>query len=383
MYPLTAGIVVESKQLWDELHASLQEFPVRVVLEQSEIGQLSALLEKIERMRPEVIFVDISGLREPLDQIIRGIRSTSVSPFVLTLNNVAGTDVILNAMRAGAAEYLFPPFAEPLRAALERIGNERRNATQLVRRGGHTIAFMSAKGGCGATTIACHTAVELPAQSKGKVLLADLDFDAGMVGFLLKTKSTYSISDAVRNTQRLDESYWKAIVSNGITGLEIISAPSPSSRQVLKPEQLRFVLSFVRTQYDWIVLDLGRSLSPSCTSAIEEVDDLFIVTTMEVPALHQTKLIVQKLIESGYGRNRLHLLLNRAPKRFDVTLPELESMMGAPVYTSIPSDYLALNESYSEGKLLSRSSNLGKHFTRLAMSIVGVSDPKKKFSMFG
>jgi pilus assembly protein CpaE len=334
-------------------------------------------------MRPEVIFVDISGLREPLDQVIRGIRSTSSSPFVLTLNTGAGTDVILNAMRAGAAEYLYPPFGEPLRAALERIGNERRNATQSVRRGGHTLGFMSVKGGCGATTIACHTAVELPHQSKGKVLLADLDFDAGLVAFLLKTKSPYSISDAVRNTQRLDESYWKALVSNGISGLEIISAPLPASRQALKPEQLRFVLSFVRTQYDWIVLDLGRSLSPSSTPAIDEVDDLFLVTTLEVPALHQAKLIVQKLLESGYGRNRLHLLLNRAPKRFDITLAELETMLGAPIYTSIPSDYLALNESYSEGKLLSRGSGLGKHFTRLAMSIVGVSDPKKKFSMFG
>ena len=61
MYPLTAGIVVQTKELWDELHASLQELPVRVVLEQSEVGQLSVLLEKIDRMRPEVIFVDISG----------------------------------------------------------------------------------------------------------------------------------------------------------------------------------------------------------------------------------------------------------------------------------------------------------------------------------
>ena len=383
MYPVTAGIVVQTKELWDELHACLQELPVRVVLEQSEVGQLNILLEKIDRMRPEVIFLDISSLREPLDQVIRGIRSTSASPLVLTLNTGAGTDMILNAMRAGAAEYLYPPFEEPLRAALERIGNERRNATQSIRRGGHTIGFMSAKGGCGATTIACHTAVELPTQSKGKVLLADLDFDAGMIGFLLKTKSQYSISDAVRNTQRLDESYWKALVSNGISGLEIISAPLPTSRLALKPEQVRFVLSFVRTQYDWIVLDLGRSLSHSSTPALEEVDDLFLVTTMEVPALHQAKLIVQKLLETGYGRNRLHLLLNRAPKRFDITLAELETMLGAPVYTSIPSDYPALNECYSEGKLLGRGSALGKHFTRLAMSIAGVSDTKKKYSVFG
>ena len=383
MYPLTAGIVVQTKDLWEELHTGLQDLPVRVVLEQSEIGQLGPLLEKIDRMRPEVIFLDISGVREPLDQVIRGIRGTVTSPFVLALNTAAGTELILNAMRAGATEYLYPPFAEHLRAALERIASERRTVNQSVRRGGHTIGFLSAKGGCGATTIACHTAVELPLQSKSKVLLADLDFDAGLIGFLLKTKSSYSIADAVKNTQRLDESYWKALISNGFSGLEVINAPLPSSRQSLQPEQVRLVLSFMRTQYDWIVLDLGRSLNLASTSAIEEVDDLFLVTTLEVPALHQAKLIVQKLLEAGYGRNRLHLLLNRAPKRYDITLQELENMLGAPVYTTIPSDYTALNEVYSEGKLLDRGSVLGKHFARLAMKIAGVTEQKKKFSMFG
>lgn len=384
MYPLTAGIIVETKELWDELHATLQDLPVRVVLESAEIGQLSTLLERIDRVRPDVIFVDIAGLQEPLDRVIRGIRSTAAAPFVLALNTRADTGVILNAMRAGAAEYLYPPFGEHLREALERIGNERRTAAQsAVRRGGHTIGFMSAKGGCGATTLACHTAVELPLLTQGKVLLADLDFDAGMVSFLFKTKSPYSIADAIGNTQRLDESYWKALVSNGFRGLEIISAPLPVSRQILNPDQLRLVLKFVRTQYDWVVLDLGRGLNLASTSAIEEIDDLFLVTTLEVPALHQAKLIIQRLLDSGYGQNRVHVLLNRAPKRYDITLQELEGMLGAPVYTSIPSDYAALNESYSEGKLLERTSHLGKHFTRLTMKIAGVSEPKKKFSMFG
>jgi pilus assembly protein CpaE len=383
VYPLTAGIVAETKELADELHASLQDLPVRILMEQMEVGQLSSLLEKIDRMRPDVIFLDIAALREPLDQVIRSIRTTAAAPFVLALNTGADADAILNTLRAGATEYLFPPFAEPLRTALERIGNERRAAQSGLRRGGHTLGFLSAKGGCGATTVACHVAVELPLLNKGKVLLADLDADAGLVSFLLKTKSPYSIADAVSNTRRLDESYWRALISNGFQGLEIISAPQPSSRQGLKPDQLRVVLKFVRTQYDWVVLDLGRSLNLASTSAVEEIDDLFLVTTLEVPALHQAKSIIQRLLDSGYGRERLHVLLNRAPKRYDITLEELEAMLGAPVYTSIPSDYAALNESYSEGKLLDRGSSLGKHFTRLTMKIAGVEEKKKKFSMFG
>jgi pilus assembly protein CpaE len=384
VYPLTAGIVVQTKSLWDELQAALQDLPVRILLEHSEIGDLSSLQEKIDRVRPEVMMVDISTLREPLEPVFRGIRSTAASPAVIALNTAADTEIILNAMRAGATEYLYPPFAEPLRAALERVGNERRGAVQSLHRGGRTIGFISAKGGCGATTIACHTAVELPQLTKGKVLLADLDFDAGMIGFLLKSKSQYTISDAVRNTQRLDQSYWQALVSNGVrSGLEIITAPLLSSRPTLKPEQLRFVLSFVRTQYDWIVVDLGRSLNPQSTSAMEEVDDLFLVTTLEVPALHQAKLMAQKLLDSGYRRDHLHLILNRAPKRYEISMGELEKMLGMPVYTSLPSDYQALNESYSEGKLLDSGSALGKHFTRLAKKIADVTETKKKFSIFG
>ena len=383
MYPLTAGIVIETKALWDELQSSLQDCPVRILLEQSEIGDLSTLIDRVERMRPDVIFLDMSGLREPLDQVIRKLRSTGSTPAVLVLNASTEPSSILEAMRSGAAEYLYPPMREHLHTALERIGNERKHAGQSTRRGGHIVGFISSKGGCGATTIACHTAIELPNQTKKRVLLADLDLDSGLVGFLLKTTAKYNITDAVRNTQRLDENYWKALVSNGIAGLEVVTAPSCPSPYSFKAEQLRLVLSFMRTQYDWIVLDLGRGLGPHPIAALDEVDDLFLITTLEVPALHQAKVMIEKLLDLGHNRNRLHLVLNRAPKRYDVTLQELERMLGLPVYAVIPNDYLSLNESYAEGKMLASGSNLHKHFTNLAMKISGATPVKKKFSLFG
>lgn len=387
MQPLTAGTIVQTKELWDELQASLQGLPVRVLFETPEAGDLEALLEKIDRMRPEVVFIDISTLRDSAEQFIRRVRSTAAAPAVLALNTGPDSKMILNAMRSGASEYLYPPFGEQVRAALERIGNERKATSRSLRHGGHTAGFVSAKGGCGATTIACHTAIELPQLSGGRVLLADLDFDAGMISFLLKSKSTYSISDAAQNIQRLDENYWRALVSNGmVSGLEIINAPPPCDRHPLRPEQLRTVLSFARAQYDWTVIDLGRSLNYSSVAALEEVDELFLVTTLEVPALHRTKAIVQKLHESGYGRDRVHLLLNRAPKHYDVTLTELEGMLGIAVYATIPNDYEPLNESYSEGKLLAPGANLRRHFAQLARKMAGVEDQqkaKKKFAFFG
>ena len=52
------------------------------------------------------------------------------------------------------------------------------------------------------------------------------------------------------------------------------------------------------------------------------------MTTLEVPALHQSKQIIQTLIDSGYGKSRIKLILNRAPKRLDITPGELEKMLG-------------------------------------------------------
>ena len=383
MYPLTAGIVIETKSMWDELQSSLQDLPVRIIMEQSEIGDLDSLVGRVERMHPDVIFLDISSLREPLDQVIRKIRSSASACAVLVLNPTPEPAAILDAMRSGAAEYLYPPMRDQVRAALERIGAERRGVNQSVRQGGRALGFLSAKGGCGATTIACHTAVELPKFANAHVLLADLDFDSGMVAFLLKTRGKYSIGDAVGNTPRLDENYWKALVTNGIPGLEVIAAPGATSRAPLRLDQLGIVLSFARTQYDWVVMDLGSGLSPSALAALDEIDDLYIVTTLEVPALHQAKTIVQRLVDSGVQPSRLHLVLNRAPKRYEITMEELEKMLGSPVFAVVPNDYMALNECYADGKLLPAGSALNRHFASLAMKLAGVEPAKKKkFSLW-
>jgi hypothetical protein len=89
VYPLTAGIVIETRSMWDELQLSLQELPVRIVLEQSEIGDLGSLVDRVGRMRPDVIFLDISSLRDSLDQVIRQLRSSANAPAVLALNTSA------------------------------------------------------------------------------------------------------------------------------------------------------------------------------------------------------------------------------------------------------------------------------------------------------
>jgi pilus assembly protein CpaE len=374
---ITLSMAVEDKTLWNEVHSCLHGEPIHIASEQEQVSDLAAFTSSLERSAPDVVLIDVSILLHPPQEVIEKLRLAAPGSMIVALNTTGVTGPVLECFRAGADEYLFPPIAEGLKKALERRRREHRKS-ESGKAAGKIIAFLSAKGGCGATTLACHVAAEL-SRLKQKVLLADLDVNAGMVGFLMKSASPYSITDALNNVHRLDASYWKALVSNGIPGLEVISAPTAvAAKQQPKPEDIRQVLAFARTQYQWTVADAGRGIRESTMTVIESADETCLVTTPEIPALHQTRQILQKLLDVGYKQERLRLIVNRVPKRLGTRPEELREMLGVPSYAVLPEGYTALHEAYSQGRLLPAGTVLGECMERLARKLAGAEPAKAK-----
>jgi pilus assembly protein CpaE len=374
---ITLSMAIEDKTLWSEVHSCLQGEAVHIGSEQQEVGDLSPFIASLERSVPDLVLIDVSALGPTLQEVIEKIRLAAPGSMIVALNTTGVTGPVLECFRAGADEYLFPPVAEGLMKALERSQREHRKS-ESGRPAGKIIAFLSAKGGCGATTLACHVAMELSRLNQ-TVLLADMDVNAGMVGFLMKSASPYSITDALNNVHRLDASYWKALVSNGIPGLEVISAPTAiAAKQQPRPEDIRQVLAFARTQYQWTVADAGRGIRESTMTVIEAADETCLVTTPEIPALHQTRQILQKLLDSGYKQERLRLIVNRVPKRLGTRPEELREILGIPLYAVLPEAYAELHEAYSQGQLLSPRTVLGECMERLARKLAGTEPAKAK-----
>jgi pilus assembly protein CpaE len=372
---------VQEEGLGREIVQALKQPPDSLPFDQHN-GDWNALLERLGRSTPDVLLLDLSAVPGELNIAMRQLKYYAPGIKVVALHSSADSKTILSAMRAGVNEFLHPPLDETLQPAIQRIISASAADGLPVTRG-KIIGFLSAKGGCGATTLACHVGCELQNLTKRSVLLADLDLTSGLLGFLMKTPSSYSILDAMKNLSRLDESLWRALIVEHRPNLAVIPAPASYSRWDHPDEsQLRQVLQFMRTQHDWIVLDLGRSLNSIATAVLEEIDQLFLVSTLEVVALHGLKSIVHGLFEQG---EKLQLILNRTPKMMDISTQELEKILGRSLYAALPNDYMGLYQSYSSGNLLDSNNRLAQHFSLLASKIAGLppARTKKKFALFG
>ena len=369
MYPQSAALLIANAELAKTVQDCLRVARTRIALQVAEVARWSEFLLHLERSQPEVVIVDF---QPRLDEVIRRIRSASQAP-VVVVHDAVDAETILTVIRSGAREYVYPPYEPGLLQALERLGRERTEQEGAKGANGQIVGLLSAKGGCGATTIACHLAVELRRLTQKEILLADLDLTLGVVGFVMNAHTPYSILDAVRNLHRLDLSYWKALVFNGSPRLEVITAPQrPFLEAPPEREALHEVLRFARSHYDWILADLGRGLNVLTLSLLEDLDQLLLVSHAEVPAFYQTKNIVQMLRHIGFSEERVRLLVNRFPRDSDISAQEVEHLIGMPIYLKLPNSYPELYRAFAEGRLLTPDTPLGKQFTRLAQNLVGV-----------
>lgn len=380
------GVVIGNPRLWEESQALLRLMPVRVVFETAQAATEDTLFARIDRFKPDVLLIDPGALPLPLTELIPLIKELPSAPSVVVVQESATAEEIVRAMRSGADEFVFPPLETSMKEAFDRLARQAaaRQAAP-AQPAGKSIGFLSAKAGCGATTIACHAALELARISGKTTLLGDFDLAAGTVRVLMKADSRYSVLDAARNTTELDDRYWKALISNGFPGVEILAGISTDLfREYPNPEDVRQVLEFARRRYPYVIADLGAGLDASVLCALEEVDELVLVTTPEMPALQMSKLQIHRLGAAGFRRGHIRLVLNRLSRRVELAPAEIEKALGMEVYATLPNDYGALERAFTEGRLLPENNNLRSAISRLVQSLAGLEtqDGKRKFSLF-
>jgi pilus assembly protein CpaE len=382
--PLTTALIVSSPELNSEVRQAVRGVPIRIILDQPTTIETFQL----KRIRVDLVIVAGAPVDETMPDLVKRIKVVSPHTAIALVERSPRPETILDSMRNGADEFVLPPFDINLPEALLRIVAKHINREDVAEHPSKVVGFLSAKGGCGATMAACHVAVELARTTGLEVLLADFDLEAGMIGYLMKAKTQYSIIDAVKNLHRLDMSLWQGLVSKERPHLDVIPAPDEMPPQErYDTEQVRETFRTMRAMYGWVVADLGRGLGPISAALLDDLDALFVLSTLNLPALYQAKRFADRIRTHGYPMQRVHLIVNRVPHKSELSPEDCSKMLGLPLFGQLP-ESTDLDRAYGEGKLLTASSALGKELASFAMRMAGTkaeepAKEKSRRSLFG
>ncbi|MDP9271020.1 MAG: response regulator [Chloroflexota bacterium] len=303
---------------------------------------------------PDLILMDVAMPKldgyAATQQIRAGERGGKRVPIIM-LTSEADVGERVKGLRAGADDDIVKPF-HPLeliariRALLARSGSTALAIGTDHATLGRLCLFYGAKGGVGTTTIAINAGIALTAELKRKTLLVDANLQFGDLRvFLDLALETASIVNAMSEPD-LDGELFKKLVVHHHSGLDMLLAPtSPESadivmeRQRSDPALLTNLLNIARRQYDYIVVDMAKSIDDFNLQLFDEADVIFVVMTADLSCLKNVQLVLKTMDNLGYQRSKLQLVLNRSNAYTGINVKNAESVLGRKIDHQVINEY--------------------------------------------
>jgi len=289
---------------------------------------------------------------------------------------------MLEAMRMGVNEWLAEPLhLAELDAALQRVA---RPVTKP--RMGRTIAVLGAKGGVGTTTVAVNLATALRAAPSESTLLMDLHLAHGDAAVFFGVEPRFSVLDAIENIHRLDETYFKALVSPTKAGPDLLGSSNRPLKGTVEAMRVRGLIEFAATAYRFVVLDCPRA-DATMIEAIDATSTVVVVANQEMATLRSASRIANDL-RMRCGADRVKLAISRFDPLSDIRQADVERVLGASVKYIFPSDYRTAVAALNRGTplMLERQGRLAESFEEFARDVAGLPARSKdsvKSGLFG
>jgi pilus assembly protein CpaE len=339
---------------------------------------------RVRAANPDVTLVDI-----PPDNAATALRAVELlhqeapESAVFAIGSISQPQVIVNAMRAGAREFIErPTTTTDLLEAFVRLSAAQRRVKQEGARG-KVFSVINAKGGSGATTVAVNLALALQS-SHGQTALVDLA-PLGHAALHLNVKPLFSVADATRNLHRMDASLLESFMVRHNGGLQLLAGTSTPA--ALDPSTAEFVRLFdmMVSHYRYVVVDVSTRFD-ACSRLVSNLSEcVLLVACTDVASLWSAARVQQYLGESG-GRERVRLVLNRFRKVPGFSETDAEAAAGAKLLWRVPNQYFAVSTAIDRGVPLMEQSHteIARCFAGLAQELTrnDVETKRATWSLF-
>ena len=243
--------------------------------------------------------------------------------------------VLLTLDRDGLMEGLGSE-VEKVALALDKLWDQELTAAAAIdaqtasRAAAPIVAFFSAKGGAGTTTLAINTAAALAKRFPRQVLLIDLAAPFGHAALFADLIATGSIASATKAALVDFETVLRGNIVNHRSGMGVLPGTlRPEEVDTLTAERVNRVLDVVVAWQKVIVVDVGTSLAEASLAAIERAECMVMVVPPEIAAMTDARrsLAIFRDI-MNVPDNRMELVLNQRSPHPPLDRAAIESILG-------------------------------------------------------
>lgn len=249
-------------------------------------------------------------------------------------------------------------------------------------REGMVIAVSKASGGAGATTLAVNLADYLTRRrglrkqvAEYRVALVDLDLQFGTVGSFLDLQPNRCLYELASEGFVPDQVFAEQSLTETAPGLWVLTAPAEiAPLHSLRPEQVQALISHLRLQFDFVVIDLPRALAEWLSPVLEASERLLMITGSSVPAICQTRRLLDFYAETSMNL-KADIVISRERKPLIAASHHKEAakLLQKPFTYWLPDDPSAAAAAADQGAPLSAAagrSGLAKAVRRLALDLI-------------
>jgi pilus assembly protein CpaE len=256
------------------------------------------IARRVRAATPEVTLIDIpSENPAPALRAIELLHQEMPESAIFAVGTLDQPQVIVNAMRAGAREFLQrPPTTSDMLEAFVRVSTaQRRVRAEGIR--GKVFCVLNAKGGNGATTVAVNLALALQT-AHGQTALIDVA-PLGHAALHMNLKPVFNVADAIRNVDRLDSSLLESFMTRHSGGLHLLAGTNIPA--AIDPATAEFVKLFdmLVTQYRYVVVDASSRFDSASRLIANLCEVVLLVACTDVASLWSAARVQQYLGETG------------------------------------------------------------------------------------
>jgi pilus assembly protein CpaE len=349
---------------------------------EAECSRYEFFADVVAQTNPDIGLVAIdSDPQKGLDLVTR-LSASSPNCAVLVVSSSNDGSLILQALRAGAKEYLTQPVRiEDLVTTLGRINERRMGQGDNRQRGSQVIAVAGAIGGVGTTSVAVNIGCILAQDPQNSVALVDLDMCLGDADVFLDTIPDYTLVDVSKNVTRLDFSLLKRSLTKHSSGLYLLPRPVQlEDISLVSSDDLQRVIGLLKATFTHLVLDLSKGYTAIDLIALEMANQIILVTQLDLPCLRNVVRLMMSFKNMEGMAEKVKIVVNRVGlDSGQITLKKAEETIGKEIFWQLPNDYRTMIEARNNGVPLidhAPKTAIASSMKSLAKAISGTDSPE-------